>query len=162
LIHGPEGPCSFLFCDVAAWGAVHVSMLTKAEALRNATAGLLCERQPPILRLTTLWLKKTPGRPFAQRDCPKKLKQAEYTEEERGLHNAKRGPAEAGPLLFFARLGKQAPQEWGRSYSAAISSASPSWRIISSSRSAASISAETSCCTLAAASSSSGESWTLR
>ncbi len=47
-------------------------------------------------------------------------------------------------------------------YSAAISSASPSWRIISSSRSAASISAETSCCTRAAASSSSGESCTLR
>jgi hypothetical protein len=48
------------------------------------------------------------------------------------------------------------------SYSAAISSASPSWRIISSSRSAASNSALTSCLTRSAASSSSGESWTLR
>ncbi len=48
------------------------------------------------------------------------------------------------------------------SYSAAISSASPSWRMSSSSRSASSKAAVTSCCTRAAASSSSCESWMLR
>jgi hypothetical protein len=47
-------------------------------------------------------------------------------------------------------------------YSAAISSASPSWRMSSSSLSASSKAAVTSCCTFAAASSSSGESWMLR
>jgi hypothetical protein len=45
---------------------------------------------------------------------------------------------------------------------AAISSASPSWRIISSSRSASSQAVWTSAWIFAAASSSSGESWTLR
>ena len=69
--------------------------------------------------------------------------------------------------------GKQVPplraplqERFGRddkSYSlAAISSASPSWRIISSSRSASSQAVWTSCWIFAAASSSSGESWTLR
>jgi hypothetical protein len=48
------------------------------------------------------------------------------------------------------------------SYSAAISSASPSCRMSSSSRSASSKAAVTSCCTRAAASSSSCESWMLR
>ncbi len=48
------------------------------------------------------------------------------------------------------------------SYSAAISSASPSCRINSNSRSASSKAAVTSCCTRAAASSSSCDSWMLR
>ena len=63
------------------------------------------------------------------------------------------------PLLLRA---KRASARTAGTYSAAISSASPSWRIISSSRSAASNSALTSCLTRSAASSSSGESWTLR
>ena len=47
-------------------------------------------------------------------------------------------------------------------YSAAISSASPSWRRSSSARSASAYAWETSSCTLAAACSSSGASFTLR
>src|SRR6202041_1330347 len=52
--------------------------------------------------------------------------------------------------------------ECGLPYSAASSSVSPSWRIISRARSASSYAAETSACTLAAASSISGERRTLR
>ena len=88
----------------------------------------------------------------------------------------KKGPVRAGPLKLIESeketlpgqpalgLSNACPEQSRRcqSYSAAISSASPSWRISSSSRSAASISAVTSCCTRAAASSNSGESWTLR
>src|SRR5260370_7280022 len=72
-------------------------------------------------------------------------------------------------LVAENRFGGELVQAWfapevycSQAYSAASSSVSPSWRIISRARSASSYAAETSACTLAAASSISGERRTVR
>ena len=86
-----------------------------------------------------------------------------FAQDDSSRGRNEKAPAKAG-AFSFAPDGESAGGGivFSAGYSAAISSASPSWRISSSSRSASSKAVFTSSWTLAAASSSSGESEMLR